>query len=182
MNNFINRLVQSGQSALEVVLNAEEILKINELKLPSCYDKTRAGGKFEIRLASELYKEIFQLGGIPYRNDPDFGSKKKKYEKFAHKKNNVLNNPGIIFSEDGEFEINSQKYQVAGGIKFSHNLLDNILLSFSGRHEYVDQLIILLIAFDRNLCNINFIKNTYEEKQNPFLEWKIFKALFAAME
>ena len=168
-------LIVAGK-VLDAINRLPEILKDANIVVPTEYSDTQKGGYLSLYRRNPFIKSgelllLAKIGEIPDIEDATFGSKNEKYQKYTGKKSRAL-----IYEPDIK---TSEKTTL--GIKGGIAINDDLVLSFSGRTELEDQLLVIVTTlvckqffWDTNAVNSgNTFKLESVQSNNPFLSKEI---------
>jgi hypothetical protein len=176
MNKYTNyetsTILTVAGKVLDAINRLPELLKDANIALPAEYSNTQKGGYLSLYRRNPFIKSgellfLAKIGEIPDIDDADFGSKNEKYQKYTGKKSRALiYEPGITTSE-----------KTTLGIKGGIAINDDLVLSFSGKTELEDQLLVVVTTlvckqffYDTNAVNAsNIFKLESIQGENPFL-------------
>ncbi len=175
MTNYTLSIFDVAERVLSCVERLPEILKEENIPLPSEYDGTRKGGYLALYGGNELLL-LGKIGIIPIQEDKIYGNKNEKYKTFAEMKcQSLIETPGSITSDETAFKIK-------GGLK-ANNILT---IGFSGRLELEDELIVVAtIRRCKNLLDENnvfggngkLVELSDIKHENPFLTKEIINVI-----
>ena len=176
MNNKTQSLVLSAaESIINKIMHLETILREAEVDLPVEYDTSKQGGYLCIYHQTMGLLFLEKIGEIPYRPDPEFENKARKYRTFALQKCVFLLTNKKKASEETAFGIK-------GGIRVG----TDFFIGYSGNTPNIDQLVSICLAlkirhiidptwdpFEGHDSFRKWIKKLYK-KGNPFLDETIY--------
>ncbi len=161
MNNTTQSMVLSvAESIINKIMHLETILREAGVDLPVEYDASKQGGYLCIYHQTMGLLFLEQIGEIPYRADPEFGDKARKYRKFALQKCVFLLTNKKKASEETAFGIK-------GGIRVG----TDFFIGYSGNIQNLDQLIVICLALK--------IRHLIDPTWDPFKGHKLFRKWIA---